>query len=290
MDDFTYKWDLDTWLHTIIDHYESARAEYWSKRLAEEDWTPLNELRQGVRATARMILTRAKTLRNIGDIGELNQIFSAWKHEEDLKREQIDRMIAKVPREYGPEVAADLRTDLETSFKIFPENAEDRPLRLIWEELCILDARDHADEVRDRVARVFQLERVIRGCTAQNTSAAASEFLCLVSRCFIAGYFPECIAFCRSAIDTAFRGKVSDVVCSQRGDSPRSGYQLSNRIEAALPNLIDKGTYDAAIRVRERGNTVIHNDANAVRDFIGTIKDTLLVLQALERHPDISEP
>lgn len=152
-------------------------------------------------------------------------------------------------------------------------------------------------EIRDRVRRVFSLERVIADVLGkEETPAACVELLGLVSRCYVFGFVPECVMGCRSAMEAAFRQKISEKHCEAAEQRRQHfGYDLAAKIEAAFDprnSLLDrqrqKDVYEAATRVRLRGKKAVHEQVDLTKDALGTIRDTLRAIDGLSRLPDIA--
>jgi hypothetical protein len=289
----SYEWDLDVQLHTCIDTFENERSRYWENRLNAEEWSALNQLRRDADEIAESIRKRAFALQNLGDTPDLNRIHQAYLQEKEAAANrfaELERIAReKLPPNMGEDILQAFRAAIENE-EPDPQETTDRPLHLIWESLCTEDARETVGGIRDRVRRIFRLERVIADILGNKPPPESSvEFLSLVSRCYIFGFVPECVMVCRSAMEAAFRHKISDEHCERAGQRRNHfGYDLAARIEAAfdprnglLALPVQKRVYDAATRVRLRGKKTIHEQADATKDALGTLRDALSVIDAL---------
>src|SRR5262249_30421324 len=159
------------------------------------------QLRRDADEIAAAIRKRALALQNVGDISELNSIHQAYIHERQAAENryaELEAMAkAKLPPELAESISNAFRSMIENQTPD-PEEKTDRPLHLIWEALCTEDALESIGGIRDRVRRIFSLERVIADVLGkEETPAACVEFLGLVSRCYIFGFVPECVMVCR---------------------------------------------------------------------------------------------
>jgi len=105
-----------------------------------------------------------------------------------------------------------------------------------------------------------------------------SKFLRRLTRCYVAGFFPECVILCRSVLESA----VSELFDS-RGvplpATPQGKSTMRTRLDAAVRlNLLSREATDSAWTVWHRGNTAVHNDIEATSDVLGTLQMTLAVL------------
>lgn len=135
----------------------------------------------------------------------------------------------------------------------------------------------------DGASRILRLWGLI---LSQPVSKSTAEFLKNVSRCFIWGFDTECVMLCRSSLDAAFRDAISDEVCVRHEEpGARYGYTLVQRIWAAYKEkCIDKTAKDAATRVNARGSKTVHEEPNVVKDVLGTVADTLTVINQLAKY------
>ena len=116
-----------------------------------------------------------------------------------------------------------------------------------------------------------------------STIEPTQAFLRRVGRCFVWGFDPECVILCRGAIETALRDVIDDDLCHRYGQpAARYGYTLAQRINAAESSgILDKDVAKAARRANERATKSAHDNPEATKDALGTIKDTLRVILKL---------
>lgn len=177
-----------------------------------------------------------------------------------------------------------------------PDETIDSPIRLVWEAMCVEDAWDVVSGIERRVRRQFELERLVDELVSvPHHAESCGAFLSLVSRCFVYGFDAECVAMCRGAMEQAFQEKVTYEHCElagRRWDPKRkSDSHLADRIWAAFVpvNGLLVGRTDvhaAADRVKLRGDAAVHKGPGVTSDILGTIRDTLVVIDALASLPD----
>ena len=280
-------------LNTVINLYKLDREAYWTARLEGEEWSPLKQLRQDADDIAAAIRKRALALRNVVDSSELNAIYTAYRHAKEEAQTRWAEYRSRLRESLSKEQADKLLRQLESILPTEPDPEEevDTPLRLIWERLCIDDAWDVVDTIPERVRRTLELERLIDDVLGQShPPEACIGFLSLISRCYIYGFDTECVVMCRSAIDTAFRERVTDEHC-QKAHRQRLYLTLSDRIQAAFDpvnNLLvgKPDLYRAAQEVQDRGDKAVHYDPYATKDVLGTIDRALRVVKALSELRD----
>jgi hypothetical protein len=292
-----YEHDLDLSLQTWANGYEQDRAAHLEASLeSEQEWSELKQLREDADAIASSIHARASALQNLGEVGDLNSLRNVFLAEGDHARQQLRELILREGKAISPENLSRLLNTLENinydEADHFPPEESDRPLRLIWERLCIEDAAEVVHTIRPRVERRILLDRLVRDeMGRQDVPDACIEFLALVSRCFVYGFVPECVAMCRSAMELAFKEKVSDEHCERANQKRiKNEFDLHARIQAAfdprnkmLTRQQNEDVYQAADRVKWRGNKVVHEQTDVTKDALGTIKLVLRVIDALAR-------
>jgi hypothetical protein len=170
--------------------------------------------------------------------------------------------------------------EFHDSLQEFFSHREDCNLRITWESFLMELATDAIDRIRSGSGRMLQLSQLI---VDANPPELTLNYMRRVSACFIWGFDPECIILCRSALDTAFRDKVSDEICEQVfGAAEERDFGLLARIKAAhTRGMISDGARDTAWRVKDRGDKAVHYDPDATKDVLGTVRDTVKVLKSL---------
>lgn len=285
-------YDIDVQLQTCIDIFEDDLAKFWTERLDADGWSEVNQLRCDAQEIASALRKRALSLQNVGDASTLNQIYQIRQAETNAAEDRFQ----KIANELRPKLKKDDARKILDNIKPLvmqstePEEATDRPLHLVWQHLCIEDARSAASGLRDRVRRIFELEELVEHLRrGSSLPQPTMEFLALVGRTFVWGFDAECIIVCRGAIDSAFREKVpTPLIETRRRKAEHQDYGLQDRIEAACPTLINEETRRVAQIVKCRGDKAIHFDPHATCDAIGTIRFALHVIDCLAALPDAS--
>jgi hypothetical protein len=285
-------YEIEIQLQTCIDNFEDDLTKFWIERLDADDWSQLTELRRDAKEIASALRKRALSLQNIGDVSTLNAIYQVQQAEVNAAQERFQ----KFANELRPKLKSDEARDLLDAIGPLimqpaqPDEATDRPLHLVWQHLCIEDARDAADGLRDRVRRIFQLEELVEQLRRDSSLPQATmEFLALIGRTFVWGFDAECVIVCRGAIDTAFREKVPvALIETRRHKAEHQDYGLQDRIEAACPTLINEEIRKSAEVVKCRGDKAIHFDPHATQDALGTIRLALKVIDRLAELPNAS--
>jgi len=287
-----YNFDLWIKLETTIDMYEQDRTEYWDKRLESEEWTPLKQLRQDSDEIAKLIRKRALALQDIGQPTELNAIYQSIEH----AKERLVSRLTQGDTAALPEGALNailqrglfkfLSSESQHTDDGQGDNISDAPMKLIWERLWIDDAWDVVLGIRQRSFRIWELERLVeRLFSALQPPEPCARFLSLISRCYVFGFTPECVAMCRAGMEQAFRDRITEEHCQQAGQSRDT---LAGMIETAFHKSLglipwDPKLYQAAQAVRDRGKKVLHYDPDATKDALGTIEAALKVIGALSK-------
>jgi len=280
-----YEFDLENHLLSIIDAYDDDRRTAIEYRMTSEEWSNTLEMQRSADSLANSIMACATTL-NDPNISDTRHDFGQVMHEYRLRKldefKPLLEDLKHLPNEKFVKFQ-DSAKSLAMNYSVCDiDHSMERysPLRLLWEKLTVELARDLVgNRLEEAAKRVMQLIEVATTC---EIGKVTTLFLMRVSRCFVWQFDTECVIMCRSALDTAFQDTVSVELCESRKKSRgHHGYTLQDRIEAALPRLIDKSAYDAAKRVKTRGDKTVHYEPDAVKDVLGTIKDTMLVIEQL---------
>lgn len=104
--------------------------------------------------------------------------------------------------------------------------------------------------------------------------AAVSKFLRRLTRCYVAGFFPECVILCRGVLENAIR----ELFQRRRVPIPATADGKSS-MKATLAaaerfRLLSKSARRDADLVWVRGNKAVHEDIEATSDALGTIRLT----------------
>ena len=156
---------------------------------------------------------------------------------------------------------------------------EGTPLGYLGERLFVDLLGQAVGMCEDGARRLLDLLRLtIVAAPAKPTA----DFLRRVSRCYLWGFDAECVILCRSALDTAFRERMSDEMCESGLEPTQRRFSLADWIKAAFKKkLINYDEKEAAFSVKERGDKAVHYDPRATQDICGTVVLTLTVLKAI---------
>jgi hypothetical protein len=166
---------------------------------------------------------------------------------------------------------------------IAPSNDE-IPHAFSWEQVRFLtDLEGFQDRVLERleidVAWVFCAEtrpmayrclELANLVVSAKPNAAVVRFLRRLTRCYIAGFFPECIILCRSVFESAMKEKIhiDQGMRSKINHAKQHGW------------LTEDGS-KAADWIWQSGNIAVHENPEATEDTLEMIRLTTLVLGEL---------
>lgn len=115
----------------------------------------------------------------------------------------------------------------------------------------------------------------------QRPGDRALKYIRRLSRCYVAGFLPECVILSRALVESALieRFEKANVPLPANSDGPAP---MRTRVEAArrFRWLSDKGAANAMM-VWQRGSTAVHHDPEVTRDVLGTVRAAVQVLQEL---------
>lgn len=107
------------------------------------------------------------------------------------------------------------------------------------------------------------------------------EFVRRLSRCYIAGFLPECVILCRAILETAVRERFARAR-RRPPSAPPGKSEMKARLSAARANgWLSASTFDAAWIVWTRGNKAIHEGPHITHDVRGTVRLTMAALADL---------
>lgn len=275
-------YDYDLWikLDTVIDLYEQSRDEYWNESVTESEYGHANSIYEQAESFAKAVLTGAEELmspdREEADLRRLEQELQRVKRfagyflecanriwKSNKPEEEKIKLISELAKEHPPD----------------PED-EESPLKMVWERLSIDLAWEAIDRIKQGPQRILDLYLLALGT---RPSPRVQQFLTRLGRCYSWGFEPECVMLCRSVIDAAFGDTVDNAMCEKHPrESGKIGFTLADKIRAAYEEgLIDRRTQKAAERIRLRGNQAVHRQPDLTKDVLGTVRDTLAVLEKL---------
>jgi hypothetical protein len=159
-------------------------------------------------------------------------------------------------------------------------------LRLIWDRISILLAHNAIGKICLGADRVLELLRIVLNTSP---SEPTRQFLGRLARCYIWGFEAECVILCRAVLDTAFKDAVDNEVCEKYSNKRPSNkrlydnFTLVDRIYAAeKEGLINEATRKLAKKIKTRGDKAVHYQPDITKDILGTIRDTLVVIERLQ--------
>ncbi|QDU71118.1 DUF4145 domain-containing protein [Mucisphaera calidilacus] len=124
-------------------------------------------------------------------------------------------------------------------------------------------------------------------------SRKSKRYINRVTRCYLWSLYPECIAMCRSVLDVEMQAEIPSDACEitlrnfKKWREGKRFVDLADRIKAArLTKRLPKKDFDAATRIREIGNNILHGKQLSSIDkdmALNCIKDLFAVLTALEK-------
>jgi len=160
--------------------------------------------------------------------------------------------------------------------QILERLGEQDEVALLFDQAIEIGVIDDALERLDGATeRCLDLARHILG---NRPSRPVERYLKRLSRCYIAGFIPECIIICRAilenAVKDAFERKSIPLPATDEGAS-----SMKTRLDAArLLGLLSVEGHQAAVTVWVRGNKAVHHDPEATQDVAGTLELTNRVL------------
>jgi hypothetical protein len=178
-----------------------------------------------------------------------------------------------------------------TAGLVQPRSDPAKPEAFTWEQARFLAELDPVSErVYERieidVAWAFSVEtramaqrclELAREVIAAEPNEAVLRYLRRLSRCYIAGFHPECVILCRAAVENALNEAFDRKPGTKAGRS-----SMAARLDSAVSlRLLTQVRREDAWLVWTRGNKAVHEDPEATRDILATIRLTLGVLKEL---------
>lgn len=157
----------------------------------------------------------------------------------------------------------------------FPSDAREG-LEIAIAERLLLDVEDMALRCRDLARLVLTVK----------PGKKVVEYLSLLSRCYVAGFDPETIVMCRSALDNAIRDKYerTETLMPQ----PALGKKIVTFREV-LADVADRRKWlserekNDAWGIWDQGGITAHREPHVARNVIASIKTTLALVEKLTR-------
>ncbi len=270
--------DIEDLLIRVIDNYDGHRNEHWSGTIYHDQAKRFAEV--AIKISKQLVAGEPidYELRILEDEIKKPDLYEALKDPAicNIFSEMIGSTDPNSPERWG--AIHKFRDDFVRSD---PRDKES-PLRLIWERISI----DLAQEVIGKIClgadRVFELFRMV---LKTHPSEETQQFLGRLARCYIWGFDPECVILCRSVLDTAFQKNISDDICKKYySEKDVEFFTLNERIKAAFKEgLINQNTRKLALKIKWDGDNAVHNRPDITKDVFGTICDTLIVVEQLQK-------
>lgn len=153
----------------------------------------------------------------------------------------------------------------------FPEGKEQIQL-VLAEHFCT-----DTESMAERCLEISSL-----ALAADPEKAAVSAYLQRLGRCYITGLFPECAILCRAVLEKTLE-EVYSRTEQQRPESEDGRTSLSQDIETAhqIYHWLSDEAYEAADKVRIRGNAAVHSSPDASGAVLETIRMTMVAVEEL---------
>jgi hypothetical protein len=156
--------------------------------------------------------------------------------------------------------------------------AGERLRGLVLEELAIGAAYAATDEIEEMAERCLEISDF---ALRYQPNEAVVRYLTRVGRCYVAGFFSECVILCRASVENGVRDAFD-----RRGipmtATPQGQSSMRARLDAAVMfGWLSPLAREHAATVWRRGNVAVHHDPNATYDVLGTIELSMVVLDEL---------
>lgn len=204
------------------------------------------------------------------------EYFGSWFSElDESKRQPIDQFLDLC--EWGVDAIAAFATTDAQSLKRLRQTIEDPFARkAIHQELELALAREYCNKTEKMADRAVELISLILN-QDEVPSEATHRFLRRVSRCYVAGFFPECVIQCRAVMENAIRAKFIKEDLAYPDTSMGKRLDFMVRLRWLSPE-----TRRDAWAVWKRGSKAAHEDPEVTKAALGTIVKTAGVMTALE--------
>lgn len=129
----------------------------------------------------------------------------------------------------------------------------------------LLDDAIQAELLKRMVGQItnqypHRVHELIEIASKSNPNRYAQVFLKRVGRCYLSGYFEECVVMCRSALESCLKAEIPNDDCFQYQVTKGIFIQLADRIHAAWKTgRIDSSLHDQANKIRQLGNELVHD-------------------------------
>jgi hypothetical protein len=151
-------------------------------------------------------------------------------------------------------------------------------LGTIQEQLQLQLAWQLSANTRQIAARCMEVAREV---VSTRPSEPVLRYLRRLSRCYVAGFYPECIILCRAVLENAlvevFSRKRIPLPATAEGKSSMAG-----KLDAAVRlGWLTTHSRGIAMAVWKRGSKAAHEDPTVTQEVFGTVQMTLGLLREL---------
>jgi len=126
--------------------------------------------------------------------------------------------------------------------------------------------------------RCFELARL---ALPKPPGEAVARYLQRLGRCYVAGFFPECIVICRAVLEKALLERFERERKPLPPVPPGKSEMLARLSKAVDLGWLSRQQLNDGRTVNERGNKAVHEGPHMVADALDTIRLTLGLLRAL---------
>ena len=159
------------------------------------------------------------------------------------------------------------------------KDAESEEMRdEVMEGIQLVLAQDLVQEI---VARAKRCKELTSRILADKPPLPVLKYVRRLTRCYIAGFFPECVILCRGVMENAvmqqYHRKNAQVPATEDGKST-----MRTKLEwAKMRGWLTPQGHKDAWTIWRRGGKAVHEDIEVTEDVFGTIMMTINVLKEL---------
>jgi hypothetical protein len=148
----------------------------------------------------------------------------------------------------------------------------------IVERVEIDVAWEYSVGTRGMALRCLELARVV---ISAQPNESVLRFLRRLSRCYIAGFLPECVMLCRAVVENSLTDRYARKGLPLPATSEGQSSMRARLNTAVRFKLISQGAADDLWVIWKRGSKAAHEDPTATQDVLGTIQLAMSVLKEL---------
>jgi hypothetical protein len=152
----------------------------------------------------------------------------------------------------------------------------------VKEDLQITLASELVPDTEEMANRCLAITREVMFL---EPNESVRRFLRRLTRCYIAGFLPECVMLCRAVLENAVTEVNAALQLKPQPNKEGHVGMAAKLDELRRVNRLDDETRKLASVVWKRGNTAVHKDPTAVQEVVDTVDMTIRVLVDLYRQP-----